>query len=66
MQSKNNQHTHFSHHSETFLIVGASTTDKNGDLVFFERHLVVFDRSNDPLTETGVSSAGSWTSGWQH
>lgn len=33
--SKNAQHTNFSHHSETFLVVGASTAHKDGDLMLF-------------------------------
>lgn len=51
-RSFSDKHTNFSHHSETFLVVGASTADKNGDLVLLERDLIVFDGSNDPLEET--------------
>lgn len=48
-QTELRQHTNFSHHSETLLIVGAAATDKNGDLVLLQRHLIVPDCADDPL-----------------
>lgn len=45
------QHTNFSHHSETFLIVGAAATDKNGDLMLLQRHLIVPDCADDSLRD---------------
>jgi len=52
--TKNIQHTDFSHHSEAFLVVGASTANKNGDLMLLQWHLMVCDGSNNPLAKTRV------------
>lgn len=55
--------THFSHHPQALLVVGPATSHKDGDLVFLQGALVVFDSPDNALRERmdGLGEGGGHT-----
>lgn len=41
--------TYFPHHPESLLVVWTATSNKNGDLVFLQRALVIFNGPDNAL-----------------
>lgn len=52
--------TYFPHHSQPLLVVWSTTSNKNGDLMLFQRTLVVFDGPDNAL-RTKKGSLGIWS-----
>lgn len=48
-ERKGSHLTDFSHHPQALLIVGATSSDKDGDLMLFQGPLVISNRSHDAL-----------------